>query len=109
MIALDTLASVHQTACQAAAKATEDFLAKHGDRDACGFAWVTVNERGSTKLGRALKAVGFKPAYGGGLQLWNPSGNWTQCITAKEEGAQAYAKVLRLAGIEKAYAGSRMD
>ena len=54
MIALDTLASVHQTACQAAAKATEDFLAKHGDRDMCGFAWVTVNEKGSTKLGRAL-------------------------------------------------------
>ena len=109
MIALDTLASVHNTATQAAAKATEDFLAKHGDRDACGFAWVTVNEKGSTKLGRALKAVGFKPAYGGGLQLWNPSGNWTQCITAKEEGAQAYAEVLRKAGIEKAYAGSRMD
>ena len=109
MIALDTLASVHNTATQAAAKATEDFLAKHGDRDACGFAWVTVNEKGSTKLGRALKAVGFKPAYGGGLQLWNPSGNWTQCITAKEEGAQAYANVLRHAGIVNAYAGSRMD
>ena len=109
MIALDTLANVHNTATQAAAKATEDFLAKHGDRDACGFAWVTVYEKGSTKLGRALKAVGFKPAYGGGLQLWNPSGNWTQCITAKEEGARAYAEVLRKAGIEKAYAGSRMD
>ena len=109
MIALDNLANVHNTATQAAAKATEDFLAKHGDRDACGFAWVTVNEKGSTKLGRALKAVGFKPAYGGGLQLWNPSGNWTQCITAKEEGAQAYANVLRQAGIVNAYAGSRMD
>jgi hypothetical protein len=56
-----------------------------------------------------LKAVGFKPAYGGGLQLWNPSGSWTQCITAKEEGAEAYAKVLQSFGIEKAYAGSRMD
>ena len=109
MIALDTLAGVHNTATQAAAKATEDFLAKHGDRDAFGFAWVTVKEKGSTKLGRALKAVGFKPAYGGGLQLWNPSGNWTQCITAKEEGAQAYANVLRAAGIMNAYAGSRMD
>ena len=109
MIALDNLASVHNSATQAAAKATEDFLAKHGDRDACGFAWVTVYEKGSTKLGRALKAVGFKPAYGGGLQLWNPSGSWTQCITAKEVGAQAYADVLKQAGIEQAYAGSRMD
>jgi len=109
MIALDNLASVHQTATQAAAKATEDFLAKHGDRDMCGFAWVTVNEKGSTKLGRALKAVGFKPAYGGGLRLWNPSGNWTQCITAKEEGARAYADVLKKFGIKEAYAGSRID
>ena len=109
MIALDNLASIHNTATQAAAKATEDFLAQHGDRDACGFAWVTVYEKGSTKLGRALKAVGFKPAYGGGLQLWNPSGNWTQCITAKEEGARAYADVLKKFGIKEAYAGSRAD
>ena len=109
MIALDKMASVHTLATHAAAKATEDFLAKHGDRDACGFAWVTVYEKGSTKLGRALKAVGFKPAYGGGLQLWNPSGNWTQCITAKEQGAQAYADVLTKFGIENAFAGSKMD
>jgi hypothetical protein len=109
MIALDNLASVHNMATQAAASATEDFLAQHGDRDACGFAWVTVYEKGSTKLGRALKAVGFKPAYGGGLQLWNPSGNWTQCITAKEEGARAYADVLKKFGIKEAYAGSRVD
>ena len=92
-----------------AAKATEDFLAKHGDRDACGFAWVTVYEKGSTKLGRALKAVGFKPAYGGGLQLWNPSGHGTQSMSVKEAGAQAYADVLRSFGIDKAYAGGRAD
>ena len=109
MIALDNLASVHNTATQAAAKATEDFLAKHGDRDACGFAWVTVYEKGSTKLGRALKAVGFKPAYGGGLQLWNPSGHGTQSMSVKEAGAQAYADVLRSFGIDKAYAGGRAD
>ena len=109
MIALDNIESIHNTATAAARKTTEDFLAKHGDRDACGFAWVTVYEKGSTKLGRALKSVGFKPAYDGGLQLWNPSGRWTQCITAKEEGARAYADVLRKFGIEKAYAGSRVD
>ena len=110
MIALDTLASVLDTAQKAAQKPTEDFLAKHGDRDACGFAWVNVYDvRSNSKVGKALAAVGFKKAYGGGLQLWNPSGSWTQCITAKEEGARAYADVLKAAGIEKAYAGSRMD
>jgi hypothetical protein len=92
-----------------AAKATEDFLAKHGDRDACGFAWVTVYEKGSTKMGRALIAAGFSKAYGGGLQMWNPSGNWTQCLTAKEVGAEAAAKVLTEKLGVKAYAGSRMD
>jgi hypothetical protein len=61
------------------------------------------------KLGKALATYGFSKAYGGGLQLWNPSGNPTQCITAKEEGAEAYAKVLSSKLGLKAYAGSRMD
>ncbi len=90
-------------------KATNAFLAQHGDRDACGFAWVTVYEKGSTKMGRALLKAGFKKAYGGGLQMWNPSGNPTQCISAKEEGAYAAAKVLTERLGVKAYAGSRLD
>ena len=108
MQALDNIKSVHNQATAAAAKATADWISTHGDRDCCGFAWVTVREKGSTKLGRALKSVGFKPAYGGGLQLWNPSGSFTQSITAKEEGADAYAKILKQHGID-AYSGSRMD
>jgi hypothetical protein len=104
-----------QDACNEAAQqartATKDFLQKHGDRDCCGFAWVTVYDvRSNSKLGKALAAYGFSKAYGGGLQLWNPSGHPTQSITAKEEGAEAYAKVLKeKLGLEKVYAGSRMD
>jgi hypothetical protein len=104
-----------QEACNEAAiqarSATKAFLQKHGDRDACGFAWVTVYDvRSNSKLGKALAAYGFSKAYGGGLQLWNPSGNPTQSITAKEEGAEAYAAVLKQKlGLEKVYAGSRMD
>jgi hypothetical protein len=90
MNALDNMASLHNQAVQAAQKATEDFLAQHGDRDACGFAWVTVYEKGSTRLGRALKELGFKPAYGGGLQLWNPSGSWTP--TQKSCAVQALTR-----------------
>jgi hypothetical protein len=100
--------NLHALGLAAAQKATADFIAQHGERDACGFSWVTVNEKASTKLGRALKALGFRKAYGGGLQLWNPSGSYTQAITAKEVGAKAYANVLRAAGIN-AYSGSRMD
>lgn len=105
---MDQVQSAVLEAVAEAAKATNDFLAKHGDRDACGFAWVIVREKGSTKLGRALKSVGFKPAYGGGLQLWDPSRSGTQSITAKEDGAIAYAEVLRQHGIE-AHAASRLD
>ena len=104
-----------QDACNEAAQqartATKDFLAKHGDRDCCGFAWVTVYDvRSNSKLGKALAGYGFSKSYTGGLQLWNPSGNPTQSITAKEEGARAYAEVLKTKlGLEKVYAGSRMD
>jgi hypothetical protein len=112
-VAFDVVAV--QDACNEAAQqartATKAFLAKHGDRDACGFAWVTVYDvRSNSKLGKALATFGFSKAYGGGLQLWNPSGNPTQCITAKEEGARAYADVLKAKlGLERVYAGSRMD
>lgn len=93
----------------AAEAATREFLNKNGDRDCCGFAWITVFEKGNTKLGRALLRNGFSKAYGGGLQMWNPSGHYTQSITAKEVGAEAAAAVLAARLGVKAYAGSRMD
>lgn len=108
MIALDNIESIHNTATEAAKRAEADFIAKHGEPGYCGFAWVTVHEKASTKLGRALKTVGFKPAYGGGLQLWNPGGSYTQSMDIKETGAQAYADVLTKFGIT-AYMSSRAD
>jgi hypothetical protein len=106
---MDQVQAAVVLAQQEAARATAEFLQTHGDRDACGFAWVTVYEKGSTKMGRALIAAGFNKAYGGGLQMWNPSGSYTQCITAKEVGAEAAAKVLTEQLGVKAYAGSRLD
>ena len=103
------ITNVMYEARNAAAVATENFLAKYGDGDACGFASVRVNVKGSTKVGRALLNAGFRKAYGGGLEWWNPSGSYTQAITAKEVGAEAAAKVLReRLGVE-AYSWSRMD
>ncbi len=91
--------------------AAKDFLANHGDRDCCGFAWVTVYDvRSNSKLGKALAGYGFRKAYGGGLQLWNPSGLGVQSISVLEAGAEAYAQVLKdKLGLEKVYAGSRLD
>jgi hypothetical protein len=108
MIALDNIESICNTAQAAAQKAEADFRARHGEPGYCGFAWVVVREKASTKLGRALKAVGFKPAYGGGLSIWNPGGSFTQSMDIKEAGAEAYAQVLRQYGID-AYMSSRAD
>ena len=108
MFALDNIQSVHNTAVAAAQQAETEFRAKHGEPGYCGFAWVQVTEKASTKLGRALKTVGFTKAYGGGLQLWNPGGSYTQSMDIKETGARAYAEVLKSHGIT-AYMSSRAD
>ena len=88
------------------------FYDKLGGKDqfACGFAWVNVyGVRGNTKLGKALKEAGFRPAYGGGLQLWNPSGMHCQNVDTLEEGARAAAEFLKQTLGVEAYAGSRLD
>ena len=108
---MPTIAEIHQEAQQAAAHATAAYLAEYGDRDSCGFAWVLIyGVKLSTRLGKELKAVGFKKSYEGPLQLWNPSGSYTQCITAKEEGARAYCNVFKKYYPDmEIYPGSRLD
>ena len=98
-------------AAMAARTAAKAFYDQHGDRDACGFAWVNVYDvRSNSRLGKTLQSYGFRKSYTGGLQLWNPSGAATQSISILEAGAEAYAKVLRdKLGLDKVYAGSRMD
>jgi hypothetical protein len=96
---------------EASRKATEFFNTKLGGRDqfACGFAWVTVYEKGSTKMGKALIEAGFRKSYTGGLQLWNPSGLFVQNVDTLEAGAEAAAEYLTQTLGVKAYAGSRLD
>jgi hypothetical protein len=98
------LEAILDEAFAAAASKTQEWLDKHGDRDACGFAWVNVKPaRGA--FYNALKAhrLGGRHVhqnYGGsGVQLWNPSNNHTQSITPKEEGAYAFVEVLRKHGL----------
>jgi len=82
---------------QAARQATQAYLDANGEHHFdCGFAWVTVDADGRSKVGRALKKAGFNKPYGEkGLQMWNPSGHFTQSRTAKEYGARAMAEVLK--------------
>ena len=75
----------------------------------CGFAWVSLHGvKGSTKIGKAFKNVGFDKGYPTGLRLWDPSNYRGQSMDVKEEGSRAYAEVLRKYGF-KAYMGSRAD
>jgi hypothetical protein len=102
------VAEAQDAAYQAAAKF---FREKLGGQDqlCCGFAWVNIYKiKGNTKLGKALTASGFRKAYEGGLQLWNPSKFGCQNVDTLEEGARAAAAVFKKYGFE-AYAGSRLD
>jgi hypothetical protein len=108
---LDAVQDACNDAAQAARTAAKAFHAQHGDRDACGFAWVNVwGVRSNSKMGKALQAAGFRKDYTGSLQLWNPSKFPSQSISILEAGAEAYAQVLRdKLGLDKVYAGSRLD
>ena len=109
MLNIDQLPQILAQARAAARQATDDAVRANPNQwYPCGFAWVTVREKGSTKLGRALLQSGFSKAYGGGLQIWNPSEHPTQWMDAKVDGARAFADVLRAHGIP-ASVGERMD
>jgi hypothetical protein len=96
---------------QAHTAVKQAFQTLGGDRGPCGFAWVNVwGVRSNSKLGNALKAQGFRKDYTGALSLWNPGQAAAQSIDILEAGAYAYAEVLKAKlGLEKVYAGSRMD
>lgn len=78
------------------------------DSGPCGFAWVNVYP-GNSSFALWLKKTGsgWRKPYGeSGLQLW--IGDYGQSVERKSAFAEAFAAVLRDAGI-KAYAGSRLD
>ena len=66
----------------------------------CGFASVVIKPARGPVVA-ALKDLGIGgKAYGGGYSVWNPSNNPTQWMDAKYQGAIAFAKVLRSAGVD---------
>jgi hypothetical protein len=106
---IDTIIQEAQQAAQAAANQFYQTRLGGQEQYPCGFAWVNIYRvKGNTKLGRRLKTLGIKPAYGGGLQWWNPSKHNCQNVDTKEAGADAAAAVLRQYGLQ-AYSGSRLD
>ena len=57
---------------------------------------------------KRMKAAGLDKDYSGAYSIWNPSALGTQCMSTKEAGAEACARVLEAYGF-RAYAGSRAD
>jgi hypothetical protein len=102
---------VINSAFQAARTATKQYLATHGDVDACGFVWVSIRPA-TKKVAKILKnSYGAERIpFEGGLNLWNPSYSPVQSISAKEEGAYAFVNVMRKAFPDVTFTvGSRMD
>ena len=75
------------------------------DDGACGFAWIAF--KGNTAFGKWAKAQGIaRSHYPSGLCVW--VGEFGQSVDRKSAYAEAYAQVLREAGID-ASSGSRLD
>lgn len=111
MIEVQVQQAVAQARQAAYSAANKFFQERLGGRDqfACGFAWITTYEKGTTRLVRELKKHGFSKAYGGGYQLWNPSGLACQNVDTLEAGARAAAAVLTEKLGVRFYANSRLD
>ena len=106
---VEDLKLIKAAALQHAKDAGEAHLAQYGEHAYCGFAWINIyGIKGITKLGKRMKLAGFEKDYTGAYSIWNPSGLGTQCMSTKEAGAYAAAKVFSAAGFA-AYAGSRAD
>ena len=106
---VEDLQLIKSAALQHASDAANAHLEQYGEHAYCGFAWVNIyGIKGNTKLGKRMKAAGFEKDYSGAYSIWNPSGLGTQCMSTKEAGANAAAKVFKAAGFT-AYAGSRAD
>lgn len=72
----------------------------------CGFAWITIRPGNCAAAKYAKAHLQASIAYGGGMQIWVHQFN--QSMERKERYANAFADVLREAGI-RAWSGSRMD
>jgi hypothetical protein len=108
-LTVEDLKTVKAAANTAARDAAEAHLEQYGEHAYCGFAWVNIyGIKGNTKLGKRMKAAGFTKDYTGAYSIWNPSGLGTQCMSTKEAGAEAAARVYKACGFT-AYAGSRAD
>jgi hypothetical protein len=99
---------IYTKAVSAAKLAEHEFMQKHGENPYCGFAWVEVTSARIPFVNWCKKNGVGEKHWKRGWSIWNPAGNGTQSMDVKEQGADAFAKVLREHGIN-AWACSRAD
>lgn len=115
---VDTLNNIKEEAILAAKQAVENYLTKwnkmtggnsYGEPIYCGFAYTKIyNIKGNTKLGRAMKAAGFKKDHTGNYLIWNPADYHGQSMDVKEAGADAFSEVFTKYGFD-AHTNVRAD
>jgi len=74
----------------------------------CGFAYVNIKPARGAMVNLLKELEIGEQSSTGGYDVWNPSGNHTQCMVTKERGAQAFANVLKSHGV-KCVAKSYLD
>lgn len=100
--------AIYNDALAAGQQAENDYVAKHGEDNFCGFAWVEIPNGRSPFVNWCKKnSVGSKH-WQKGWQIWRCTNNMTQCMNVLEAGAMAFAKKLEEHGIS-AYMNSRAD
>lgn len=103
--------AIFEEATEAATTAQDVYLAKHGEPFYCGFAWVTVKPARGPFIAWCKKQTGHEFGSSGtygGWQFWGPGKYRGQSMDVKEEGARAFADVLKQHGL-KVSVGSRAD
>ena len=110
----DELQHIFKEGFRKAENACNAYLAQYGHRDSCGFAWVIIEGfngkkiDGRQKIAKTLKSLdGVRKGYDG-ITVWNPAKSPTQCISALESGARAFADHINQYGF-KSYMNSRLD
>lgn len=108
----ENIKNILDEAYEAARGAVDKFYKeelKCEDQYPCGFAWVNIKVKRSTKLGKALVKEGLKyNEYEKCLYDWNPGQYRGQNMYCIEAGARAFAEVLQKYNIPSV-ASSRLD
>jgi hypothetical protein len=100
--------AIYDQALAAGRKAEADWIEQHGEDNYCGFAWVEIPNGRSPFVNWCKKnSVGSKH-WQKGWQIWRCTGSHTQCMNVLEQGASAFAGVLKEHGIDAWY-NSRAD